>query len=183
MVAVLALVSCSSETERAAGRDEPMAEHLEQAAEIAAQEWDAPWILQSASSRYDLDEGGDPVLNDHAYLFVSDNGAASYSLVRFHADGSVSSLPVAGRAAFDPEAFELGTNTVVSVEALEIAWTEIGESLLGRCGPVRWVDVTGVRDEEGQQWWRVEHSTVGDVHTVWVDAASGAVGEVVEEPC
>lgn len=135
-----------------------------------------------ASSRYDLD-GETLVLDDHAYVFVSDDGAASYWLVRFHADGTTSSGPVAGRSQYGPVAFDFGANALTSIEAIDIASNELGGTLLDRCGPVDWIDVTGTRNDDGVQWWRVDYSTVGEVHSVWVDAGTGSLGDIDQEPC
>lgn len=173
-------VACSSDVPDAA---DPLAANLERATQVAHRELDKPWVLQSASSRYDLDQAAVTTLEDHAYVFVSDDGAASYWLVRFHADGATSSGPVAGRALFPLEAFDFTANRLTSVEAMDVAWNRIGEALLERCGPIDWIDVSGIRDADGAQWWRIDHSTVGEVHTVWVSAGTGALGDVEEEPC
>lgn len=176
------VVSCTNARTPGAGADDPLAEDLERATAIAVEELDKPWILDLASSRYDLD-GDTRILDNHVYVFVSDDGAASYWLVRFHADGTISEGPVAGRSRYRPEAFDFAANGLTSVEAVDIAWDEIGASLVSRCGPVDWIDVTGTRNEEGVQWWRVDHSTVGEVHTVWVNAITGALGDIEQEPC
>ena len=60
-------------------------------------------------------------------------------------------------------AFDFEANTLTSVDAMDIPWAQIGDALVDRCGPVRWIDATGVRGEQGEQWWCVEHSTVGEV--------------------
>ena len=176
------LVSCSGDTERGGGVGDPFVEHLEQAADIAADEWNAPWILDLASARYRSD-GDDLVLEDRAYVFVSDDGAASYYLVRLHADGTVSSGGVAGIARTRPEAFDFAHNEVTSDDALDVAWSSFGEALVERCGPLRWLDVTGTRDSEGRQSWSVEYRIGGQTHTVWLNAVTGSVIDIDEEPC
>ena len=148
MVAVaVALVSCTDGADRRRGADDPLAEHLEEAFEIAHEEWEASWRLDLASARY----GNDLVLEDIAYVFVSEQ--SSYYLVRFHADGTVSSGPVAGKAEFPIEAFDFAKNGTTSDDALDTAWDVFGEALVERCGPLRWLDVTGLRGRDGGQVW------------------------------
>ena len=175
----IALASCTTGVDRS-GADDPLAVHLEQALEIAHEEWDASWMLDLASARYEPDDDG-LVRKDIAYVFVS--GDVSYYLVRFHADGSVSSGPVAGIARFPIEAFDFADNEMTSDEALERAWESFGETLVERCGPLRWLDVVGSIGSEGGQVWSVSYRVGGQEHTVWIDAASGTVIEIDEEPC
>lgn len=176
---VLALASCSSDVDRR-GADDPLAEHFEEALEIASEEWETSWMLDQVSSRFELD--GDVLIReDIAYLFVSDS--SSYYLVRFHSDGTVSSLPVAGMARLSIEAFDFANNEIVSDEAVDAAWDTFGEALVERCGPLRWLDVNGIIGSEGRQMWSVSYRIGGDEHTIWLDAASGDVVEIDEEPC
>ncbi len=182
VVALLALVSCTEEAGPATGAADPLAEKLEQAAEIAAADWDKPWILDLVSSRYTPD-GDELTLDDRAYVFVSDDGAASYYLVRFYADGAVGTAPVAGLGDVRLEPFDFAENSLTSTDALDLAWERVGESLVERCGPLRWLDVLGTRDAEGEQAWRVEYRIGAELHLVWLDATTGALGTVDEQPC
>lgn len=183
--AVWAASACSPPSEDAApstGPDEPLAEHLARAVEIASEDWPAPWILQLAASRY-LFDADDIVLDDHAYVLVTDDGSAGYYLVRFEADGGVSTGPVAGRSQVGLEAFDFGENTITSVEAVDLARKLLGADIAERCGSPRWLDVRGTRAHSGDQSWAVEFSTRGENHTVWIDTRTGTVTEVEEEPC
>ncbi len=121
------------------------------------------------------------MLEDIAYVFVSEQ--SSYHLVRFHADGRVSSGPVAGAARPVVEGFEFEDNEVSSVDALDTAWESFGQDLVERCGPLRWLDVRGMIGSGGRQVWSVDYSVGGTDHTVWLDAATGAVFEIKDEPC
>ncbi len=137
-------------------------------------------MLDLVGSRYEPD-GDLLVRKDIAYVFVSDD--VSYYLVRFHTDGSVSSGPVAGIAQFPIEAFDFAENEITSGEALEAAWETFGEALIERCGPLRWLDVNGIIGSESRQMWSVSYRIGGDEHTIWLDAETGSVVEIDEEPC
>lgn len=177
--AVFALGSCSADEDRR-GVDDPLAEHLEEALEIAHEEWETSWMLDLVGSRFE--PAGDALTRkDIAYVFVSDD--VSYYLVRFHADGSVSSGPVAGIARFPIETFDFADNEITSDEALEAAWEVFGEGLVGRCGPLRWLDVQGTIGSGSSQMWRISYRIGGGEHTIWLDAANGEVVEIEEEPC
>lgn len=179
VAAAFALAACSTAAERR-GADDPLAEHLEEALEIAYGEWEVSWMLDLVGSRFEPD-GDELERNDIAYVFVSDD--VSYYLVRFHSDGSVSSGPVAGIAQFPLEAFDFAKNEITSEEALESAWAILGEGLVERCGPLRWLDVNGMIGSESRQMWSVSYRIGGDEHTIWLDAANGDVVEIDEEPC
>lgn len=179
LAVVVALVSCSTDADRS-GANDPLAAHFEEALEIASEEWEASWMLDQVSSRFEFD--GDVLIReDIAYLFVSDS--SSYYLVRFHSDGTVSSLPVAGMARLSIEAFDFADNEITSDEALDAAGETFGEALVERCGPLRWLDVNGIIGSESRQMWSVSYRIGGDEHTIWLDAASGDVVEIDEEPC
>lgn len=182
LASAILLVSCSGDIGRRAGTSDPLAEDLGRAFGVAHEARDAPWILDLASARYSVD-GDELALDDRVYVFVSDDGAASYHLVRFYTDGTVSSGPVAGIALFAPEPFEFTQNTLTSVDAIEMAWELAGEALVERCGPLRWVDVTGTRDEQGRQWWTVEYRIGGQTHTIRLNTWTGALDDIDEQPC
>ena len=48
---------------------------------------------------------------------------------------------------------------------------------------VRWLDVNGIIGSESRQMWSVSYRIGGDEHTIWLDATSGDIVEIDEEPC
>lgn len=175
-------VSCADDGPPTAAPD-PLAEHVDEAIRIAGEEWFGfPWVVQHANSRYRLD-GDELVLEDHAYVLITTDGSNSYYLVRFHADDTVSTGPVAGLSVEWVAGFDFAENSITSIDATHLAWDRLGSELVDRCGAPQWLDVRGSRSESGEQRWSVEYSTRGETHTVWFDAASGDVVEVREEPC
>lgn len=138
-------------------------------------------ILYQVGSRYTVDDGK-PELADRTYLFASDTGNASYFLVRTDADGTTGSIVVAGRALPGPTPYEFSKNTITEQMALAHAWTSHGAALVERCGPLRWIDVSGGVRDEGQ-WWSVGYRTHATVHTAFLDAATGEVFERDEVSC
>ncbi len=176
---LLICTACSQKDGWSAPTGDPMVDNLRLARdEIAG--WGKDVVLFRVGSRYTA-EAGELVHEDHTYLFVSTDGGASYYLVRIHADGEISSGPVAGSAIVDSTGYDFSMNAISERETLDIAWEQYGADVVARCGPLRWVDVGGGIGDG--QWWRVGYRVGGTLYTVFLNSATGEIIEMDEISC
>ena len=174
---LLSQSACARTSDSILPTGDAMIENLPHAREEVAQYQEEVFLIQVGSRYTAVDD--QLVFEDYSYLFVSSD--ASYFVVRVHASGEVTSLPVAGKAIFDQAPYEFADNVLSEQDALDSAWKLYGAELVEQCGSLRWVDVGGGVD--AGQWWRVGYRIGGVEYTIFLDAGTGEVIEMDEIIC
>ncbi len=175
--------ACDNGSADTASGGEPLIDNVRRAyGELP--EMDDEWFLYQVGIRYEA-EGDSLFLRNYSYLFTTRN--ASYYVVHIDAADEISSGPVAGRAMVNPPGYDFAANALSHSEAIDRAWQLYGEAVVDRCGPLRWVDVSGAVRTAGQpvggQWWRVSYDSGPADNTIFLDAITGEVMERDEISC